>query len=79
MLMKKKWIQKIGIKKGALSNQLEIPEKNNISIVLINKIVSAKIGDVITNPSKKGKKKIKVTRLLKLRTVLAKNLKKIKK
>ena len=76
--MKKKWIQKVGIKKGSLSNQLGIPEKDNISVALIDKIVSAKIGDIIVNPSKKGKKKIKVTRLLKLRTVLAKNLKKIK-
>ena len=77
--MKKKWIQKVGIRKGALSNQLGIPEKDNISVALIEKIVSAKIGGVIVNPSKKGKRKIKVTRLLKLRVVLAKNLKKIRK
>ncbi len=78
-MVKKKWIQKVGIKRGALSNQLGILEKDNIPVSLIEMIVSAKIGDVVINPSKKGKKKIKVTRLLKLRTVLAKNLKRIKK
>tara|TARA_Y100000296_G_scaffold50229_1_gene57565 strand:+ start:466 stop:699 length:234 start_codon:yes stop_codon:yes gene_type:complete len=74
-----KWIQKIHIKKGALSRQLGIPVEKNIPMSLLNKIVKAKEGDTITNPSSIGKKKIKVTRLLERRAILARNLKKIKK
>ena len=44
---------------------------------LLNKIISAKAGEVIKNPSKTGKKSIKTTALLKKRVNLAKNLKKI--
>ena len=74
-----KWIQKIHIKKSALSRQLGIPVEKNIPMSLLNKIVKAKEGDTITNPSSIGKKKIKVTRLLERRAILARNLKKIKK
>ncbi len=74
----KKFIQKIGIKKGALSKQLSIPIKKNIPITLLNKIISAKPGDTITNPTKIGIKKIKVTRLLERRSILARNLKNIR-
>lgn len=73
-----KFIQKIKMKKGALSKQLGIPEEDNIPITLLNKIIKAKVGDTITNPTKVGKKKIKVTRLLERRAILAKNLKQLK-
>jgi len=46
---------------------------------LLNKIVSAKAGDTITNPTTKGKRRIKVTRLLERRAILARNLKRISK
>ncbi len=75
--MVKKWIQKTGMKKGALHNQLGISKEKDIPMNLLNKIISAKIGDVIKNPSKTGKKTIKITALLKKRVNLAKNLKKI--
>jgi len=55
-----KWIQKAGIKKGALSRQLDIPIEKNIPIGLLNKIIKAEAGDTITNPYKVGKKRIKV-------------------
>jgi len=64
-----------GLKKGALSRQLGIPEKENIPMTLLNKIAKAKIGDTVSNPTKTGKKRIKVTRLLKKRAVLARTLK----
>ena len=66
---KKKWIPKL--KKGALHRQLGIPQKVKIPITLLRKIKKAKIGSKIKNPTKVGKKVIKVTRLLKQRAVCA--------
>ena len=75
--MADKWIQKINLKKGTLHRQLGIPLDKKIPISLLNKIVSAKSGDMITNPTSLGKKKIKVTRVLERRAILARNLKNI--
>jgi len=74
-----KWIQKIHLKKGALHRQLGIPEDKQIPISLLNKIIAAKAGDTITNPSKLGRKRIKVTREIEQRAILARNLKNISK
>jgi len=74
-----KWIQKIHLKKGVLHRQLGIPQDMNIPVSLLNKIIAAKPGDVITNPSGKGRKRIKVTLVLEKRANLAKNLKNISK
>ncbi len=71
----KRFIQKIKLKKGALSKQLEIPEKKDIPITLLNKIIKAKAGQTIKNPTKTGKRKIKVTRLLERKSIFAKTLK----
>ena len=79
MKIKSKWIQKIKIKPGTLHKQLQIPDNKKIPLTLLNKIIKAKAGDIIINPTKIGKKKIKVTRLLEKRAILAKNLKKISK
>ena len=76
--MPKKFIKKIRIKKGALSRQLNIPEEENIPMSLLNKIISAKAGQTITNPTKTGKRRIKVTRLLERRSILARNLKRMR-
>lgn len=76
--MVKRWIQKTGLKKGALSRQLRIPVRENIPKSLLNKIISAKPGQTIKNPTKTGIKKIKVTRLLERRAILARNLKNIR-
>ena len=73
-----KWIQKAGIKKGALSKQLDIPIAKDIPMRLLDKIVRAKAGETITNPSKLGKRRIKVTHLLERRAILARNLKRMK-
>ncbi|KKM99404.1 hypothetical protein LCGC14_1148360 [marine sediment metagenome] len=78
MVKKKKFIKKIGIKKGALSRQLMIPEEKNIPMTLLDKIIAAKAGDTIMNPTMMGMRRIKVTRLLERRAILARNLKKIK-
>ncbi len=75
--MPKKFIKKIGIKKGALSRQLGIPIEEDIPMTLLNKIIAAKAGQTITNPTKMGSKRILVTRLLERRSILARNLKRI--
>ena len=75
--MVKKWIQKVVNKPGTLHKQLGIPKREKIPISLLNKIIKAHAGETIVNPTKRGKKKIKVTRLLESRAILAKNLKKI--
>jgi len=67
------------MRKGALSRDLGIAEEDNIPAALLNAIVSAKAGQTIKNPTTKGKKRIKVTRKLERRAILARNLKKIKK
>ncbi len=76
--MVNKFIQKIKLKKGALSRQLDIPIKDDIPMTLLNKIIKAKAGDTITNPTKSGKRRIKVTRLLERRSILARNFKNFK-
>lgn len=76
--MVRKFIKQIGIKKGALSRQLRIPIEKNIPISLLNKIIRAKPGQIIRNPTKSGKRIIKITRLMERRAILAKNLKMFK-
>jgi len=76
MARKKKWIPPL--KKGALSRQLGIPEEKDIPMTLLNRIASAPIGTTIRNPTKTGKRRIKVTRKLKKRAVLARTLKRIR-
>lgn len=75
----KKWIQKANIKKGALHKQLGIPQDKKVPSTLLNKISAAKTGTTIKNPTKTGRKSIKVTTQLKRRAALAKTLKKTKK
>ena len=72
-----KWIQKTGLKKGALSRQLGVPIEENIPITLLRKIQAAKAGETIINPTKVGKKKIKVTPKIERRSILAIRLKKM--
>jgi len=68
---KKKWIQKAIKRPGALSRALNIPIEENIPITLLRKIQKAKVGDIITNPTKKGKRKIKITRDLERQAIFA--------
>ncbi|MEK6888696.1 MAG: hypothetical protein AABW80_01170 [Nanoarchaeota archaeon] len=78
--MKKLWIQKAIRKnrKGSLHKMLSIKLGENIPLTLISKIIKAKAGETIRNPSKSGKRIIKVTRLMERKAILARNLKKIK-
>lgn len=58
-------------KKGALRAQLKIPKGKNIPCTLLSKIKTTPIGEIVSNPTKVGTRKIRVTRLLKRRAVLA--------
>jgi len=77
----KLWIKRAlaNRRKGALSRQLGIPEEDNIPVTLLKKIKHADIGEMVHNPATKGKSRIKVTRLLKRRAVMALTLKGLKK
>ena len=76
-----KWIQHAlkGHKKGSLHKQLGIPQTKTIPKTLLNRIKSAKVGKTIKNPTKTGKRRIKITGLLKKRAVLAHTLRKVNK
>ncbi|RLG76803.1 MAG: hypothetical protein DRO12_03715 [Thermoprotei archaeon] len=75
---RKKWIQKAIKRPGALSRQLGIPVEENIPVTLLRRIARTPIGETVRNPTKKGKRRIKVTRLLKKRAVLALTLKELR-
>ena len=72
---KRKWIRKAIKRPGALSKQLDIPEEKNIPVTLLKKIKAAKVGDTVKNPTKTGRRRVKVTRKLKKRATLAFTLK----
>ncbi len=73
--MVKKFIRKAIKKPGSLSRQLGIPIKEDIPKTLLDKIIDAKAGDRIRNPTKVGNRTIKVTRLLERRAIFARTLK----
>ncbi len=73
----KKWIQRAIHRPGKLHSDLEIPKKEKIPMSLLNAIVKARAGQTIKNPSSIGKRKIKVTRKIEQRAILARNLKRI--
>jgi len=79
MVNKKYWIKKAVKRPGALSRQLGIPVKKDIPITLLKKVIKARPGQVIKNPTMLGKRKLKVTRLMERRAILAINLKNIRK
>ena len=77
--MVKRWIQRAIHRPGRLHSDLGIPKSEKIPIKLLNVIVQAKAGQTISNPTSVGRKRIKVTRKIEQRSILARNLKKLKK
>jgi len=77
--MARKWIQAAKPKKDALSKQLGIPAKKNIPMSLLAKIVNARPGTTISNPTGVGRRRIKVTPLLQRRANMAITLKRMNK
>lgn len=53
--------------KGLFHRQLGVPRGEKIPLTLLQAIVNAPIGTTITNPTKVGSRKIKVTYLIKKR------------
>ena len=70
----KRWIQKAKIKKGALHRQLSVPKDKDIPVSLLKKIKRTPTGKAISNPTRTGKRRIKVTTLLKRRVNFALNV-----
>jgi hypothetical protein len=62
-----------------LREQLGISQKRKVPVTLSQKISRTPAGKTISNPTKAGKKRIKVTPLMKKRAVLAKNIPKWRK
>lgn len=78
----RKFIQKALARKPRarkLRDILEIPKGKLIPIRLLKAIIKAKAGDTITNPTKTGNRRIKVTRLVERKAIFALNVKRIKK
>lgn len=76
--MVKKWISGLHLRKGVLHKRLGVGQGKRIPMKLLNKIISAKAGETIKNPTDVGRKRIKVTRLIEERAILARNLKRIR-
>ncbi len=76
--MVKRWIQRAIHRPGKLHFDLGISKGKKIPMGLLDKIIKAKAGQRITNPTSIGKKKILVTRKIEQRAILARNLKKLK-
>jgi hypothetical protein len=72
--MVKRWLQKIKMKPGALRNQLNVSKGETIKKTTLDEIIKTPIGKVAHNPTETGKKRIHVTRLVKQRANLARNL-----
>jgi hypothetical protein len=64
-------------KKGSLHRMLEVPPSESIPFTFLQEIVNTPIGMIAKNPTQTGKKKIKVTHLVKARANWALNLKRI--
>ncbi len=68
---KKNWIQKAIKHPGALHKHLGIPMNKKIPKTLLVEIKEAEVGQIIKNPTKTGKRRIKVTETLKKEATLA--------
>ena len=79
-MVKKYWIQNAVSKhkKGSLHRQLGVPKDKKIPKSLLARIKKTEIGNTVKNPCKTGKRKMKVTPLLKKRAVLAYTLRSFK-
>lgn len=76
MKRRKLWIKRVvkPEEKGLFHKQLGVPVKQRIPKTLVKEIVETPIGKKVRNPTKIGKKSMKVTRLMKQRAVFALNV-----
>ncbi len=73
-----KWIQKAHAKKGELSRALNIQIEDNIPLTLLDAIIDAETGDVITNPTESGKRRIRITTKIQRQASLARTLRRLR-
>lgn len=59
----------VRMRKGALHRRLGIPQGKRIPKTLVKRLLSAKVGSTITNPTKTGRKRIRVDGRLKKQVV----------
>jgi hypothetical protein len=64
-------------KPGSLHRMLDVPQSETIPFTLLDKTCHTPIGKTVKNPTQTGKKKVKVTKLVKKRSCLALTLKRI--
>lgn len=74
--VKVKWIKGVvkPEEKGLFHKQLGIPAEERIPKTLVQKIVRTPIGEKVRNPTKTGRRSMKVTRLMKQRANFALNV-----
>ena len=73
--MVRRKVRGLGLRKGRLHMQLGISVKRKIPRLLLRKIVKTGVGVVIRNPTVTGRRRIRVTSLLRKRAFLALRLK----
>ena len=62
------WMQRAFRRKpGALHRQLGIPRDTKIPVTLMHTILAADTGDIVRNPTKVGRRRYRVTSLMKQR------------
>jgi hypothetical protein len=64
-------------KEGSLHKMLEVPQSETLPFTLVDKGCHTPIGKTFKNPTQTGKKKVKVTKLVKQRSCLALTLKRM--
>jgi ribosomal protein S26 len=68
MATKELWMQRaLRRKPGALRRQLGIPKDKNIPATLMRRILDADTGDTVKNPTKIGRSRYEVTKIMQQR------------
>lgn len=69
-VLRKKGKKPIKFQAGGLHRSLGIPQDEKIPTSLVKRLIRAEVGETVTNPTSKGRKKIKVTTKIKRQVVL---------
>jgi len=69
-VLRKKGKKPIRFVAGGLHRSLGIPQGEKIPMSLVRKLIRAEVGETVTNPTSKGRKRIKVTTRIKRQVTL---------
>jgi len=69
-VLRKRGKKPIKFEEGGLHRSLGIPQGEKIPMSLVRKLIRAEVGETVTNPTSKGRKRIKVTTRIKRQVVL---------